>query len=187
MLRVSRRGPFPWRGLELVLAAAAFMEPRLPGLYGLRELARELEKAYPELGKVVPSTLKRAEERFRKDSGNGVYYKVRVGHLLGYGYYAARHELALLARVVEDIKRWSPAYRGGPGEDVPTSFLVDLPTSPWRKKGPAICRGCGKRRGPEDLEDWPVVWGILCADCRRPGGPFYASLTVEGPQSIGYR
>ncbi len=150
------------------------MEPLPPAFYGLRELARELEKAFPELGKVVPSTLERALKRFRKDSGNGVYYKVRVGHLLGHSYYAARHERALLARVVEDIKRWSPAYRGGPDPvDVPTSVLVDLPTSPWRKKGPAVCRGCGEIR--DDLEDWPVVWGILCAACRRPGGLLFTS------------
>ncbi len=172
MLRVSRRGPLPWRGLELILAAAAFMEAHPPAFYGLRELARALggEKHAP--------TLKRAFKRFLVDSGYGAYYRVRVGHLLGYGYYAARHEAVLLARAVEDIKRWSPAYRGWQGVDLPTSFLVDLPTCPWREKGPAFCRGCGELRG---LEEWPDVWGILCAACRRPGGPFYASLMVEDP------
>ncbi|MEE9174318.1 MAG: hypothetical protein V3U30_05015 [Thermoplasmata archaeon] len=159
----------------MVLRTAAYMEARPPDFYRLRELARAL-------GEKHASTLMRGLERFREVPGYTAHYRVRVCRLLGYGYYATRHEGALLARVVEDIRRRSPAYRGGPGVDVPTSFLVDLPTSPWRKKGPAICRGCGERRYLEDLEDWPVVWGILCAACRRPGGPYYASLTVEDPK-----
>ena len=45
------------------LSTADYMEARPPSRYGLHELARELEKAYPTLGKVAPSSLSRALER----------------------------------------------------------------------------------------------------------------------------
>ncbi len=62
-----RNSPGPGRPrkryLELALHAADYMEPRPPSFYGLGELAGGLKRAYPELGKVWPSTLMRALER----------------------------------------------------------------------------------------------------------------------------
>ncbi len=177
VLRNSGLGRPPERECELFLAAASFMEPRPPSFYGLRELARELEKAYPELGKVVPSTLLRAFERFcdlpprSPNRHDRVLYRIRVSHLLGHGYYAARHEGPLFQGVSRVLKE-SEAYRRG-------GILLEDLTSPWRGAVHARCRGCGKLR---DLELRPSDPFILCAACRGPGGTFYAAgLKVRKP------
>ncbi len=178
MLRNSGPGRPSERYRELFLAAASFMEPRSPSFFGLQELVRELEKAYPELGKVVPSTLLRAFERFcdlpprSPDPQDRVLYRIRVSHLLGHGYYAARHEVQLFREVVREIKEGT-AYREG-------WILVDILSSPWRKAAPARCRGCGRLR---DLEGHTFD-GILC-DAHRHRRASDAERLARATQASG--